>query len=65
MTQTDISLIATHNTGLVVLSVVIAIIASYTALNLAGRVTVAQGHTRICLWLTGGAIAMGVGSVET
>lgn len=61
MTQPDISLIATHNTGLVVLSVGIAIIASYTALNLAGRVTVAQGRTRILLWLTGGAIAMGVG----
>ncbi len=61
MTQADIGLVATHNIGLVVLSVVIAIIASYTALNLAGRVTVAQGHTRILLWLTGGAIAMGVG----
>lgn len=61
MTQADIGLVASHNIGLVVLSVVIAIIASYTALNLAGRVTVAQGHTRILLWLTGGAIAMGVG----
>ncbi len=50
----------TYNVPLVVLSIVIASIASYTALNLAGRVTVAQGSARK-LWLVGGAIAMGVG----
>lgn len=38
------------------LLVVIAIIASYTALDLAGRVTLATGSARN-LWLIGGAIA--------
>jgi signal transduction histidine kinase/DNA-binding response OmpR family regulator/HPt (histidine-containing phosphotransfer) domain-containing protein len=45
---------------LVALSVVIAILASYTALDLAGRVTVAQGRARLP-WLLGGAVAMGTG----
>ena len=60
MTDASTAIIANHNLSLVILSVVIAIIASYTALNLSGRVTVAQGRARIA-WLVGGAIAMGVG----
>lgn len=51
---------ATYNPYLVVFSALIAILASYTALELASRVTAAQGLTRR-LWLTGGAIAMGTG----
>src|SRR4051812_13650793 len=50
----------THNTPLVLLSVLIAICASYTALSLAGRVSVAQGRARLA-WLLGGSIAMGSG----
>jgi len=61
MTDGHIAMMANHDVRLVLLSVLIAIIASYTALNLAGRVTVAQGRTRTFLWLAGGAIAMGVG----
>jgi len=45
---------------LVILSVVIAICASYAALDLAGRVTAAQGKIR-AIWLSGGAVAMGLG----
>jgi len=45
---------------LVALSVVIAILASYTALDLAGRVTAASGWLRK-IWLAGGAAAMGFG----
>ncbi len=56
----DFPVIATHEVRLVVLSVVIAVIASYTALDLAGRVTLTQDRARK-LWLTGGAIAMGIG----
>src|SRR5438552_17692920 len=41
-------------------SVLIAIAASYAALDLAGRVTAARGWARSA-WLTGGAIAMGIG----
>ncbi|HEX3865834.1 MAG TPA: MHYT domain-containing protein, partial [Gemmatimonadaceae bacterium] len=50
----------TYELPLVVLSVLIAICASYTALTLAGRVAVARGRARIA-WLSGGSIAMGSG----
>jgi len=49
-----------YNPGLVALSVVIAILASGAALDLANRVTMARGRAR-ALWLAGGAIAMGSG----
>src|SRR5207244_8567142 len=40
--------------------VLIAILASYAALDLAARVTTARKNARIA-WLSGGAIAMGIG----
>ena len=49
-----------YDPWLVALSVAIAIVASFTALNLAGRVVAADGHARLA-WLTGGAVAMGIG----
>jgi two-component system, sensor histidine kinase and response regulator len=49
-----------YNYGLVALSVFIAIISSYAALDLAGRITSARGSSRY-FWLTGGAFAMGTG----
>ena len=49
-----------YNFGLVALSVLMAVLASYTALDLAGRVTSARGRVR-GLWLGGGAVAMGTG----
>jgi two-component system sensor histidine kinase/response regulator len=49
-----------YNYFLVALSVVIAMLASYAALDLAGRVNAARGAARVS-WLTVGAIAMGVG----
>jgi PAS domain S-box-containing protein len=55
-----VSLIGSYNYALVALSVLIAIFASYTALDLAGRVTAARGWTR-AIWLLGGAGAMGTG----
>src|ERR1700730_17585692 len=45
---------------LVTVSVVIAICASYAALDLAGRTTAASGRTRF-VWLADGAAAMGLG----
>jgi two-component system, sensor histidine kinase and response regulator len=51
---------AYYDYRLVALSVIIAIIASYTALELAGRVTATRDKTRL-KWLVGGAIAMGTG----
>src|SRR3712207_6364754 len=49
-----------HDPLLVVLSVLIAIFASYTALDLANSINVARGRARLA-WLLGGSMAMGVG----
>ena len=54
------SLIGSYNYALVALSVLIAMFASYAALDLAARVTAAGGWTR-AVWLLGGAGAMGTG----
>ncbi|MGH8298806.1 MAG: MHYT domain-containing protein [Steroidobacteraceae bacterium] len=51
---------ATYNPWLVALSVVVAILVSYTALRLAGRVGGAERRAAR-LWLLGGAVSMGVG----
>src|SRR5438309_1965059 len=55
-----VNLIGSHDYALVALSVLIAMFASYAALDLAGRVTAAGGWTRAA-WLLGGAGAMGIG----
>ena len=49
-----------YNPGLVALSVLIAIVASYAAFNLSERVSATGGPQR-WIWLTSGAIAMGAG----
>lgn len=51
---------AVYDYRLVALSILIAICASYAALNLAGRVTAARDRARLA-WLLGGAAAMGTG----
>jgi diguanylate cyclase (GGDEF)-like protein/PAS domain S-box-containing protein len=51
---------ASYDYRLVALSVVIAIFASYVALDLVGRVTATRGFARVT-WLIGGATAMGTG----
>ncbi len=53
-------LIGSYSTSLVVISLCVAILASYTALDLAGRIATAKGRA-VYLWITGGAVAMGVG----
>jgi PAS domain S-box-containing protein len=55
-----VNLIGSYNYALVALSVTIAMLASYAALDLAGRVTAASGWSR-AVWLLGGAGAMGTG----
>src|SRR5258707_5727468 len=55
-----VNLIGSYNYALVALSVLIAMLASYAALDLAGRVTAARGWTR-AVWVLGGAGAMGTG----
>src|SRR5580704_1092559 len=49
-----------YDPSLVALSVLIAVCASYAALDLAGRVTAARDRVRF-VWLVGGACAMGLG----
>src|ERR1700693_2783023 len=61
MTPADGAVLAgSYDHFVVVLSVLIAVLASYAALDLAERVTVARGGTRLA-WLTSGATAMGIG----
>ncbi len=60
MLSDPIALVGFYSQRLVALSVVISILASYAALDLAGRVTAARGHAR-SIWLMGGASAMGLG----
>jgi PAS domain S-box-containing protein len=51
---------SSYDVRLVALSYLVAILASYAALDLAGRVTATHGRARR-LWLAGGAITMGLG----
>lgn len=53
-------LIGSYSPSLVVISLFVAILASYTALDLAGRLATARGRA-VYVWMTGGALAMGVG----
>jgi PAS domain S-box-containing protein len=50
----------TYDANLVLLSILIATVASYTALDIAGRITAAQGIARYT-WLVAAATAMGGG----
>jgi PAS domain S-box-containing protein len=63
MISADTVMRGTYDYEEVVRSVFIAIAASYAALDLAGRVAAANGRIRVA-WLSGGAIAMGVGIWE-
>ena len=49
-----------YDLQLVALSLIVALIASYTALELAGRVSQKQGRSSWA-WLVGGAVSMGSG----
>jgi NO-binding membrane sensor protein with MHYT domain/CheY-like chemotaxis protein/two-component sensor histidine kinase len=49
-----------YETPLVLISILVAIVASYAALSLAGRVSESRGHA-VRAWIVGGAIAMGSG----
>lgn len=56
----NLMLLASYDRVLVLFSVLVAMFASYTALDLAGRITAIKGRARY-LWLAGGALAMGTG----
>jgi diguanylate cyclase (GGDEF)-like protein len=53
-------LIGSYSPSLIVISVCVAILASYTALDLVGRIATARGRA-MHLWMGGGALAMGIG----
>ncbi|HEV7619944.1 MAG TPA: EAL domain-containing protein [Burkholderiaceae bacterium] len=53
-------LVGGYDAKLVILSIIVATLASYTALNLAGRITVSEGRASK-MWLLGGAFSMGTG----
>jgi diguanylate cyclase (GGDEF)-like protein len=53
-------LIGSYSPSLVVISLIVAILASYTALDLSGRIATTTGRA-VYLWIAGGAFAMGVG----
>jgi diguanylate cyclase len=50
----------TYNPWLVLASLLVAVMASYTALDMAGRVTATRGRSA-GWWLCGGSVAMGIG----
>ena len=54
-------LIGIYSGGLVLVSLFVAMFASYTALDMAGRITASQTRFAACLWLGGGSFAMGLG----
>src|SRR5918999_3768903 len=60
MNHTHMAVAVDWDLRLVVLSYVVAVFASYTALDLAGRVVATSGWARR-IWLAGGAFAMGTG----
>jgi PAS domain S-box-containing protein len=60
MEATGATLIGIYDYRLVTTSVLIAVLAAYAAFDLAGRVTAARGMVRF-FWLSGGALAMGLG----
>ncbi|POA27912.1 MULTISPECIES: bifunctional diguanylate cyclase/phosphodiesterase [unclassified Pseudomonas] len=53
-------LIGSYSPALVLISLCVAILASYTALDLTGRIATAKGRA-VHFWTAGGALAMGIG----
>jgi two-component system sensor histidine kinase/response regulator len=53
-------MVSTHNHSMIALSLLIAIVASYALLDLAGRVAAAVRGMRLA-WLVGGAVSVGLG----
>lgn len=60
MNHSEMVITASWDLRLVALSYIVAVFASYTALDLAGRVVATRGWARR-IWLFGGAFAMGTG----
>src|SRR5450631_1850164 len=61
MSSSNAILAGSYDPALVAWSVLIAVVASYAAFDLAGRVSAARGRARLC-WLICGATATGIGA---
>ena len=59
-TANAVTLPHSHSSPLVLLSIAIAILASYAALDLAGRTSASEGRMRL-IWMGAGAFALGLG----
>jgi two-component system sensor histidine kinase/response regulator len=60
MPSPELAMVGSYDYRLVALSVAIAVLASYAALDVAEGVTSARSGIRF-VWLAGGAVAMGIG----
>ncbi|HBS61836.1 MAG TPA: hypothetical protein DEB32_03715 [Stenotrophomonas sp.] len=54
-------LVGSYAPSLVLISLLVAVMASFTALDMAARVTTAPSRRQTALWLAGGGCAMGLG----
>ena len=61
MNSSDLFIAGSYNYGLVVLSILIAMLGSYATIDLAGRVRATHGGARLS-WRIGGATAMAIGT---
>ena len=61
MTSSDPVIVGSYNYGLVALSILIAMPASYATIDLAGPVRATYGEARL-FWRMDGAIAMAIGA---
>lgn len=53
-------LVTSYDTVMVIVSIIVAFLASYTALDMAGRVVTSTGRAAL-VWLVGGGFSMGIG----
>jgi len=54
-------LTVTYNFALILTSIMVAVLASYTALHLVSRISVVRARAASLAWLAGGALSMGAG----
>jgi PAS domain S-box-containing protein len=61
MTSMDTTIVGSYNYPVAALAVCISVLASYTALDLAERITASYGMVRRQVWLISGGVVLGIG----
>src|ERR1035441_5670821 len=61
MTSMDSTIVGSYNYPVAALAVCISVLASYTALDLAERITASYGMVRRQVWLISGGVVLGIG----